>query len=101
VEPVEPPCDSQIPDTVPMTESQASEPETVPGHPLVTPKHAVVPAMPSPKPASSKPQQPQLEKPVPVTPTVAESDLGDSVSQAPEEGAQGAGKRDGYWKLLN
>ena len=97
-EAVEPPQDSQVPATVPMTQI---EPETAIE---VTPKHAIVGTThlsPLPPANVSSQRAPALLKPKlskPVTPTVAESEVDESVSQGLEAPSK---NRDGYWKLLS
>ena len=95
---VEPPQHSQIPPTVAMTQLE----ETLPAEVEVTPKNSIVKTShlsPLPPAHVSSQQAPALmKKPSkPVTPTVAESEVEESVSQVPEPPKS----RDGYWKLLS
>ena len=77
--------------------------ETLPAEVEVTPKNSIVKTShlsPLPPAHVSSQQAPALMKPKPskpVTPTVAESEVEESVSQVPEP----LKSRDGYWKLLS
>ena len=90
---VEPPQDSQI-----MPSLEVPPTLVVP----TTPQEAVVETMPTtpspPPPVPARPSSKPPQVPRPVTPTVPESELGDSVSQAAE--VDDPPKREGYWKLL-